>query len=95
MGAKIAYQNVDDEIRQIHWRSNPDDGLLSVGPNLFEGLIIPSGEREIGTVLKGKPSVDNYTLNASVTYGMKNSTGETEEKVANCSGTITVDVSKI
>lgn len=90
IGAKIAYQNVDDEIRQIYWKSNPDDGLLSVGPNLFEGLEIPNGEREIGVVLKNEFPAVSYFLTASITYGVKQTSGAVEEKIANCSGTITV-----
>lgn len=93
--AKITYQNVDDEIRQIYWKSNPDDGVLSVGPNLFEGLEIPNGQREIGVALKGKPTAGKYTLTASINYGVKQPSGATEEKIANCSGKISVDVSDI
>lgn len=95
IGAKIAYQNVDDKIRQIFWKSNPDDKILAVGPNLFEDLEIPSGETEIGVVLEGEPTVENYTLFASITYGVKRSSGAVDVKIVDCSGKITVDVSSI
>ncbi len=94
-GAKIAYQNVDDETRQIFWKSEPNDGVLVIGPNLFENLVIPNGEREIGVVLKEQPTVQNYTLTASITYGVKNLNGDIESRIANCSGTINVDTSAI
>ena len=90
IGAKITYQNVDDAIRQIYWKANPDDGVLTIGPNLFENLDIPNGEREIGVVLKGEPSATSYLLTASITYGAKQPSGAVEVKIANCSGTITV-----
>ena len=90
IGAKIAYQNVDDAIRQIYWKSNPGDGVLTIGPNLFENLEIPNGEREIGVVLKGEPSATSYLLTAVITYGVKQPSGAMEVKIANCSGMITV-----
>lgn len=94
-GAKIVYQNVDDKIRQIYWKSEPDDQVLAVGPNLFQELPLPNGEREIGVVLKGKTTVENYTLTASITYGIKQPSGATEVKIADCSGKINIDTSNI
>lgn len=90
IGAKIAYQNVDDEIRQIYWKSSPNDGALSVGPNLFEGLEIPNGQREIGVVLKNESPAASYLLTAAISYGIKQPNGAVEEKVADCTGTIKV-----
>lgn len=95
IGAKISYKNVDDKIRQIFWKVSPDDGVLSVGPNLFEQLVLPSGEKEVGVALNKESSVNIYTLTASINYGLRNQKGEIEEKIANCTGTITVDTSKI
>lgn len=94
-GAKIVYQNVDDNIRQIYWKSNPDDGVLVIGPNLFEDLSIPNGERDIGVAFAKEPTDKNYTLAASITYGAKQQNGNIKESVANCSGKINVDVSNI
>lgn len=89
-GAKIAYQNVDDRIRQIYWQSNPDDEALTVGPNLFEQLIIPTGEHEVGVTLQKNTEVKLYTLTAAVSYGVELTNGREEVKKANCTGTITV-----
>lgn len=89
-GAKIAYQNIDDVIRQIYWTSNPNDGVLTVGPNIFEGLQIPDGEKSVGVSLNRKTSVKLYTLTAAVTYGVKLPQGGEEEKIANCTGSVTV-----
>ena len=89
-GAKIVYQNVDDEIRQIFWKSNPDDGALTVGPNLFEDLFIPNGERDIGVAFAKEPAYKNYSLTASITYGIKNANDIFEERIADCTGTIKV-----
>ncbi len=94
VGAKISYQNVDDKIRQIFWTSNPDDGVLAVGPNLFEQLQIPNGEKEVGVALNKKPQADNYVLTAAINYGVKLPSGAEELKKINCTGTITVDTSK-
>ena len=95
MAAKITYKNVDDKIRQIFWKSNPDDGVLSVGPNLFEQLPLPNGEKEVGVALNKEPSASTYTLTASINYGLRNQKGEIEEKIANCTGQIFIDTSKI
>ena len=94
-GALIAYKNVDDVIRQIYWKADPNDGALTIGPNLFEDLTLPDGERNIGVALVKESKAENYTLTASITYGIKNSRGGVEEKIANCAGKVSVDVSKI
>ena len=93
--AKIRYQNVDDAIRQIYWKSEPDDGVLTVGPNLFEDLPLPNGERNIGIALNKETFAKNYILTASITYGVKNAKGLVEEKIVNCTGKVSVDISKI
>ena len=95
IGAKITYQNVDDPTRQIFWRSEPADGILAVGPNLFEDLPLPSGEREIGVSLKNNPTSKSYTLTAAITYGARNSNGDIEVRNVDCAGKITVDMSNI
>lgn len=89
-GAKITYQNVDDPTRQIFWRSEPDDGALTIGPNLFENLPLPSGEREIGVVLSKTTISKSYILTAAITYGVRNSNEDTEVKNANCTGKIII-----
>lgn len=93
-GAKIVYQNVDDKIRQIYWKLEPDDGTLTAGPNLFEQLDIPDGEREVGVSLNKTPVAESYVLTAAVTYGERQLSGEVLTRVAECSGFITVDTSR-
>lgn len=91
IGAKITYQNVDDPTRQIFWKVEPDDKTLVVGPNLFEGLSLPSGQREIGVALSKTPISKSYTLTAMITYGARNSNGDiVEVRNASCVGKITV-----
>lgn len=95
-GAKIVYQNVDDVIRQIYWKSNPDDGVLAIGPNLFEDLPIPDGERNVGVAInKDKTPAPNYTLTASITYGVRNASGIVENRIADCTGKVVIDSSNI
>lgn len=94
-GAKITYQNVDDPTRQIFWKSEPNDEALAIGPNLFEDLLLPSGQREIGVSLKNNPTSKSYALTAAITYGVKNSNGDIEVRNTDCIGKITVDMSKI
>ncbi|PJE50694.1 MAG: hypothetical protein COV29_03090 [Candidatus Yanofskybacteria bacterium CG10_big_fil_rev_8_21_14_0_10_36_16] len=89
-GAKIIYQNIDDVTRQIYWRTTPDDGVIKAGPNLFEQLPIPNGEKEAGVALYGTPTAKQYLLNASVTYGALLSNGAVEIREAECSGGIMV-----
>lgn len=93
-GAKISYQNVDDIIRQIYWKTNPDDGALVVGPNLFEQLVIPNGERQVGVSLIKSTSVKSYSLTAQITYGVKESNGNVKVKIADCSGSVIVNMPK-
>ncbi len=93
--AKIVYQNVDDSIRQIYWKSNPDDGALAIGPNLFEDLPLPNGERSVGLAFSKEPTDKNYTLTASITYGVKSMSGIVEERIADCTGKVGVDLSNI
>lgn len=93
--AKITYQNVDDPTRQIFWKSEPNDEALVIGPNLFEGLPLPSGQREIGVTLSKMPISKSYTLTAAITYGIKNSDGDIDVRNTDCTGKITVDTSKI
>ncbi len=90
IGAKIVYQNVDDKIRQIYWKSNPADGTLTVGPNLFENLAIPNGQSDVGVALVKKSTIKTYTLTASITYGIKRADGFVEEREAQCSGSTKV-----
>jgi hypothetical protein len=89
-GAKIIYQNVDSPARLLFWKTNPDDGALRIGPNIFSGLPLPDGEQPVGMTLEKTPTAKTYILTASITYGMQKLTGTEEIKEANCSGSITV-----
>ncbi len=88
--ALIKYQNVDDNIRQIFWTSNPADGALAVGPNLFEELKIPNGEAEVGVDLRKTTNVKSYTLTARINYGQRDANGVVQVKETKCSGLIKV-----
>lgn len=94
-GAKITYQNVDDPTRQIFWKSEPNDETLAVGPNLFEELPLPNGQREIGVSLKNNPTSKSYILTAVITYGARNLNGDIEVRNVDCVGKIIVDMSSI
>lgn len=85
-GAKIVYQNIDHGSRFIFWKTDPDDGVLRVGPNIFAELKLPNGERDIGVSVSKSTSVKEYILTASVTYGVTNSKGSEEIKTAACAG---------
>ncbi|MBI2670148.1 MAG: hypothetical protein HYX20_03320 [Candidatus Yanofskybacteria bacterium] len=89
-GAKIVYHNVDSPARLIFWKVTPDDGVLKIGPNIFSGLPLPGGEREIGVTIEKTASAKSYTLAATITYG-ENDEREVEKiKEASCFGIITV-----
>jgi len=91
-GAKISYQNIDDITRQIIWTVYPDDGALRVGPNLFEQLKIPNGEREVGVALYDDPTVNSYTLTAAVTYGVDQPDGSEKIEEVKCTGEVIVNI---
>ncbi|MBI2062803.1 MAG: hypothetical protein HYT61_01015 [Candidatus Yanofskybacteria bacterium] len=89
-GAKIVYNNVDSPARLIFWKTTPDDGVLKIGPNIFSGLPLPNGEREIGVSIEKAASAKSYTLTASVTYGETDERDVEKIKEASCFGIITV-----
>ncbi|MBI4119844.1 MAG: hypothetical protein HY454_00040 [Parcubacteria group bacterium] len=74
----------------IFWKVTPDDGALRAGPNIFSGLTLPDGEREVGVTIEKITSVKSYTLNTSVTYGEDDERGVEKIKEASCFGVITV-----
>ena len=89
-GAKISYQNVDDYTRFINWKIYPDDETLKVGPNIFAELDLPNGERDFGVTFTPPAVAKQYTLTASVTYGVINQAGAEEIKEAPCIGSAKV-----
>lgn len=90
IGAQITYQNIDDKIRQIFWRSSPNDGVLTIGPNLFEELKIPNGEAEVGVDIRKAANVKVYTLTARINYGQRDAAGVTRVKETSCTGSVKV-----
>jgi len=89
-GAKIVYHDVDSPARLIFWKVTPDDGTLKIGPNIFSGLALPDGEREIGVTIEGTASAKSYALSASITYGETDARDVEKIKEASCFGVITV-----
>lgn len=89
-GAKIVYRNVDSPARLIFWKVTPDDGVLKIGPNIFSGLTLPDGEREVGVTVERTTSAKSYALSASVTYGETDERNVEKIKEASCFGAITV-----
>ncbi len=92
LDAKISYQNVDDPNRFIYWKVEPDDGALTIGPNVFFEAKLPDGEKEIGVSLSKTTAVKIYNLTAYITYGFQKSSGEIEVRNADCAGKITVTI---
>lgn len=89
-GAKIKYQNIDSPARLVYWKTVPDDDPFRIGPNIFSGLQLPTGEREVGVSLAKTPVAKSYILTASVTYGVTDSRGVETIKTAPCSGLVKV-----
>ena len=67
--AYLNYDKVIDNHDFIKWTITPADGDVSIGPNMFASLPLPSG-REIITISfnSGGPKYGEYTLKASVDY---------------------------
>lgn len=86
--AKITWQNVDIQSRQIRWTVTPNDNL-AVGPNLFASLPVPNGSETLTVGLPSNPAARTYKLTASVTYG-ELINGNAVVKEAACSGSTTV-----
>lgn len=91
-GAKIVYRNVDSPARLIFWKITPDDGALKIGPNIFSGLTLPDGEREVGVTIEGTTSAKSYAVDAAVTYGETDARDVETIKEASCFGVITVTI---
>ena len=76
--------------RFINWKIYPDDETLKVGPNIFAELDLPNGERDFGVTFTPPAVAKQYTLTASVTYGVINQAGAEEIKEAPCIGSAKV-----
>lgn len=66
--AKFSYSGVDHPGRNIFWTVTPQDDI-SVGPNLFGKMPLPSGESLLGITLPETPKSKTYELTATIQYG--------------------------
>jgi hypothetical protein len=63
------YEKVTDLHDFIRWTITPSDGDVSIGPNMFASLELPSGRDTITIAFNsGKPKYAGYTLKASIDY---------------------------
>lgn len=91
--AYIAYQNVDHPGRLLFWDINRSDGVLKMGPNIFDGLALPGGQQNVTVVIEGQPQFTSYLLTARINYGIVDKDGgviNTEE--TNCTGNIIINL---
>ncbi len=67
--AVFIYSGVDHPARNIKWTITPDDGSLSVGPNIFSKMQIPYGQVLLGAFPLEEPKSKKYELTAKIGYG--------------------------
>lgn len=67
--AIFIYSGIDHPARNIKWTITPDDGSLSVGPNIFSKIQIPYGQALLGVFLLQEPKSKKYELTAKIQYG--------------------------
>lgn len=92
-GAKMVYQNVDDSSRLVFWKTIPDDGALTISPNIFASIQpLPNGETQVGASLYETPTVKEYILTATITYGVKRPDGSEKIERADCSGQVMITI---
>ncbi len=67
--AYFNYEQVTDPHDFIKWTKTPAEEDISIGPNMFSGLELPSGRDTITINFNsGKPRYAQYTLKASIDY---------------------------
>lgn len=67
--AYFNYEQVTDDHDLIRWTITPAGEDIRIGPNMFAGLELPSGQEIITIVFySGKPKYAEYTLKASIDY---------------------------
>lgn len=92
-GAKVAYQNVDDSSRLVFWKITPDDGALTIAPNIFANIKpLPNGETQVGVSLYETPTAKEYNLTATITYGVKQPDSSEKIERADCTGQVMVTI---
>ena len=67
--AEFIYKGVDHPGRNIKWTVTPDDGSLSVGPNIFTRIPLPDSRVLLGIFPAGEPVSKKYELTANIQYG--------------------------
>lgn len=86
--ALFTYKGVDHPGRNIKWTVAPADDL-TVGPNIFDRMVLPDGKSLLGIVLPENPIAKKYTLTASVDYG-RLVDGAVKVSEQKCSGKTTI-----
>jgi hypothetical protein len=91
------YENIDNDVRLIFWKIEPEVKVdVDIGPNMFSGLNVPDGKERISLVFYDIPSEKEYTLTASVSYGVnvKAESGNLVEKTVykKCDGSAKVKI---
>ncbi len=91
--AYIAYQNVDHPGRLLFWNVSNDDGVLNIGPNIFDGLYLPGGQQNLTVLIEGEPKYKTYTLTVQINYGIEHEDGGIiDTAISDCTGEITVEL---
>jgi len=67
--ALFTYGGIDHPARNIIWTVTPDDGSLSVGPNMFSKMQLPYSQSLLGIFILGEPKSKRYELTVAVQYG--------------------------
>ena len=67
--AVFIYNGIDHPARNIKWTKTPDDGSLSIGPNIFSKMQIPYGQTLLGVFPLEESKSKRYELTAKIAYG--------------------------
>lgn len=67
--AVFIYSGIDHPARNIKWTKTPDDGSLSIGPNIFSKMQLPYGQTLLGVFPLEEPKSKRYELTAKLAYG--------------------------
>ena len=67
--AVFIYNGIDHPARNIKWTKTPDDGSLSIGPNIFSKMQLPYGQTLLGVFPLEEPKSKRYELTAKIAYG--------------------------
>lgn len=67
--AVFIYSGIDHPARNIKWTVTPNDGSLSIGPNIFSKIQIPYGQVLLGIFPLQESKSKRYELTAKIEYG--------------------------